>query len=71
MLKAWADANGKSLHFLVNSGCMNYCSGQSFHDNLVAHEAEIAETTGLSKGTVKSTASRAVAKLGQIMKAQS
>lgn len=33
-------------------------------------EAEIAETTGLSKGTVKSTASRAVAKLGEIMKAR-
>jgi len=31
-------------------------------------EAEIAEATGLSKGTVKSTASRAVAKLGDIMK---
>lgn len=31
-------------------------------------EAEIAETTGLSKGTVKSTASRAVAKLGDIMR---
>ena len=28
-------------------------------------EAEIAEATGLSKGTVKSTASRAVAKLGR------
>jgi RNA polymerase sigma-70 factor (sigma-E family) len=33
-------------------------------------EAEIAEATGLSKGTVKSTASRAVAKLGEIMKAR-
>ncbi len=33
-------------------------------------EAEIAEATGLSKGTVKSTASRAVAKLGDIMKAR-
>jgi len=32
-------------------------------------EAEIAEATGLSKGTVKSTASRAVAKLGDIMRA--
>jgi RNA polymerase sigma-70 factor (sigma-E family) len=31
-------------------------------------EAEIAEATGLSKGTVKSTASRAVAKLGEIMR---
>ena len=31
-------------------------------------EAEIAEATGLSAGTVKSTASRAVAKLGQLVK---
>jgi len=31
-------------------------------------EAEIADATGLSKGTVKSTASRAVAKLGDIMR---
>jgi RNA polymerase sigma-70 factor (sigma-E family) len=34
-------------------------------------EAEIAEATGLSKGTVKSTASRAVAKLGDAMRAGS
>ena len=34
-------------------------------------EAEIAEATGLSKGTVKSTASRAVAKLADVMRAQS
>ena len=33
-------------------------------------EAEIAEGTGLSKGTGKSTASRAVAKLGDIMRAR-
>jgi RNA polymerase sigma-70 factor (sigma-E family) len=33
-------------------------------------EAEIAEATGLSKGTVKSTASRAIAKLTAAMKAQ-
>jgi RNA polymerase sigma-70 factor (sigma-E family) len=32
-------------------------------------EAEIAEATGLSKGTVKSTASRAIAKLGRAMTA--
>ncbi|MDQ2845415.1 MAG: SigE family RNA polymerase sigma factor [Actinomycetota bacterium] len=31
-------------------------------------EAEIAEATGLSKGTVKSTASRGVAKLGELMR---
>ena len=33
-------------------------------------EAEIADATGLSKGTVKSTASRAVAKLGDVMRAR-
>jgi RNA polymerase sigma-70 factor (sigma-E family) len=33
-------------------------------------EAEIAEATGLSKGTVKSTASRAIAKLTTAMQAQ-
>jgi RNA polymerase sigma-70 factor (sigma-E family) len=34
-------------------------------------EAEIAEATGLSKGTVKSTASRAIAKLGKVMATES
>ena len=33
-------------------------------------EAEIAEATGLSAGTVKSTASRAVAKLGDIIRSK-
>jgi len=42
-LKAWADGAGKRLIMLVNSGCMIHCSGQSFHDNMVAHEAEIDE----------------------------
>jgi hypothetical protein len=42
-LRAWADKNDKVLTILANSGCLSYCSGQSFHDNLVAHEAEIAE----------------------------
>ncbi|NLS79312.1 MAG: hypothetical protein GXY76_18845 [Chloroflexi bacterium] len=46
-LKAWADEHGKTLTMLANSGCMNHCSGQSFHDNLVAHEAEIAETRNI------------------------
>lgn len=40
-LKRWADEHGKSLHILANSGCLNFCSGQIFHDNLVAHEHEI------------------------------
>ena len=41
-LKKWADENGKELFMLANSGCLNYCSSHIFHDNLVAHEAEIA-----------------------------
>ncbi len=35
-------ANGKSMYLLANSGCLNFCSAHTFHDNLVAHEAEIA-----------------------------
>ena len=26
---------------LANSGCLNFCTGHAFHDNLVAHEKEI------------------------------
>ena len=42
-LKAWADENGKKLVILANSGCLAHCSGQTFHDNMVAHESEICE----------------------------
>ena len=42
-LKNWCDANGKKLYGLANSGCLNNCSAHTFHDNLVAHEAEISE----------------------------
>ena len=41
-MKAWCDAHDKELHLLANSGCLNFCSSHAFHDNLVAHEAEIA-----------------------------
>ncbi len=41
-LKKWADASGKELFMLANSGCLNNCSSHVFHDNLVAHEAEMA-----------------------------
>ncbi len=47
-LRAWADANGKKLCMLVNSGCLRFCSGQTFHDNLVAHETEVDETRNLA-----------------------
>ncbi len=42
-LKRWADEHGKKLIMLANSGCFAFCSGQTFHDNLVAHEAEVCE----------------------------
>ena len=42
VLHQWAQQNGKQLFFLANSGCLNHCSAHNFHDNLVAHEAEIA-----------------------------
>ncbi len=42
-LSAWCRENGKQLHMLANSGCLNHCSAHNFHDNLVAHEQEIAQ----------------------------
>lgn len=42
-LKEWCDAHGKKLYGLANSGCLNHCSAHVFHDNLVAHEQEIAQ----------------------------
>lgn len=51
MLKQWADANGKKLILLANSGCFAHCSGQTFHDNLVAHESEICEVENLKDFT--------------------
>ena len=42
-LKNWCERNGKSLHILANSGCLNYCSAHTFHDNLVSHENEISK----------------------------
>lgn len=42
-IKNWCDNNGKTLHALANSGCLNNCSAHTFHDNLVAHEKEIAQ----------------------------
>lgn len=40
----WCRAHGKKLYMLANSGCLNFCTGHTFHDNLVAHEKEVAET---------------------------
>ena len=41
-LRRWCDDNGKQMYLLANSGCLNNCSAHIFHDNLVAHEAEIS-----------------------------
>ena len=43
ILHNWCENNGKSLYMLANSGCFAHCSGQTFHDNMVSHEAEICE----------------------------
>lgn len=42
-LHQWCEDNGKKMFLLANSGCLNHCSAHNFHDNLVAHEAEIAQ----------------------------
>ena len=42
-LRTWCNQNGKTLHILANSGCLNHCSAHMFHDNLVAHEQQIAK----------------------------
>ncbi|MBQ3597273.1 MAG: hypothetical protein II988_05640 [Clostridia bacterium] len=42
-LRKWCDDNGKEMYLLANSGCLNDCSAHTFHDNLVAHESEIAK----------------------------
>lgn len=41
--RQWCDKNGKKLYGLANSGCLNFCSAHTFHDNLVAHENEISK----------------------------
>lgn len=40
-ISAWCRRHGKKLCLLANSGCLRFCPGQSFHDNLIAHCAEI------------------------------
>lgn len=41
-IKSWCERHGKGLFLLANSGCLNNCSSHVFHDNLVAHEQELA-----------------------------
>lgn len=39
----WCSENGKKLCVLANSGCLRFCPGQVFHDNLIAHSREAME----------------------------
>ncbi len=52
-MKQWADAHGKQLFMLANSGCLNFCSARQFHDNLVAHEHQIR---GMDNGALFTSA---------------
>lgn len=42
-LSSWCKAHGKRLKMLANSGCLYTCPFHTFHDNLVAHEAEACQ----------------------------
>ncbi|MCM8772552.1 MAG: hypothetical protein NC922_05765 [Candidatus Omnitrophica bacterium] len=47
-IKDWCNKKGKKLSILVNSGCINFCPVQSFHDNVISHEAEIFTKANLT-----------------------
>lgn len=47
-IKKYTDKNNKTLHLLANSGCMSYCSAQTFHDNAVSHEKGILERSNVT-----------------------
>ncbi|MBO5760964.1 MAG: hypothetical protein J6S53_05405 [Lentisphaeria bacterium] len=42
-MRQFSRNKGKKMYLLANSGCLNYCSARTFHDNLVAHQHQIAE----------------------------
>jgi len=42
-MRDFCHARGKKMYLLANSGCLNFCSARTFHDNLVAHQHEVAE----------------------------
>ncbi len=50
-VREWCDENGKGLCLLANSGCLFRCPGQIFHDNMVAHDAEIDEMKNIENWT--------------------
>ena len=48
---AWCERHGKKLCLLANSGCLRFCPGQTFHDNMVAHDGEIDEMKNIKDWT--------------------
>ena len=42
-MRDFCHERGKKMYLLANSGCLNFCSARTFHDNLVAHQHEVAE----------------------------
>ncbi len=38
----WCRKNGRKLCMLANSGCLRYCPGQIFHDNMIAHDTKLS-----------------------------
>ena len=42
-MRDFCHTKGKKLYLLANSGCLNFCSARTFHDNLVAHQHESEE----------------------------
>ena len=42
-MRDFCRGRGKKMYLLANSGCLNFCSARTFHDNLVAHQHEVAE----------------------------
>lgn len=47
-VRRWCDRHGKKLCLLANSGCLRYCPGQTFHDNLIAHSSKAEEMNNVS-----------------------
>jgi len=50
-VKNWCEERGKGLCILANSGCLFRCPGQIYHDNMVAHDAEIDEMKNIPDWT--------------------
>jgi len=46
-VRAWCDANGKTLHILANSGCLYQCPFHIIHMGQTAHSGEMAHVPSI------------------------